>query len=241
MLNDYPSVSRTKMAAPVQQSTVIHIRDLTPSVRELTLATEQAIHFSPGQWVSLKLPVGERPPLVRAYSMAEPVSTSGKLVLVFDRVPNGLGSGYLFTLKPGQKIPVSGPYGRFVLPEPLTKDLLFIARFTGIVPIRCIMQDLRKRGPLPRTTLIYIAPCREELIYDGEFRQLAATESFRYHPLLEDDSNRQSEYDIVRAMIQNHRDVLPMVAGTKAFLRPLRARLSEMGFERREIKHESYD
>jgi NAD(P)H-flavin reductase len=229
------------MAEPVQQSTVLHVRDLSPSVRELTLAPEQPIHFAPGQWLSLKLPLGDRPPLVRAYSMAEPESPSGKLVLVFDRVPNGLGSGYLFTLKPGEKVPVSGPYGRFLVPEALTKELLFIARFTGIVPIRCIMQHLRKSGPLPRTTLIYLAPSREELIYDEEFRQLAATQTFRYHALLEDDPRRQSEYDIVRAMIQNPQDVLPMVAGTKAFLRPLRARLSEMGFERRDIRHESYD
>src|SRR5437870_9178527 len=30
-------------------------------------------------------------PLTRAYSMAEPESPSGELVLAFDRVPNGLG------------------------------------------------------------------------------------------------------------------------------------------------------
>jgi hypothetical protein len=32
-----------------------------------------------------------------------------------------------------------------------------------------------------------------------------------------------------------------MLAGTKAFVRPLRTLLTEMGFERREIKHETYD
>lgn len=229
------------MAEPVQQSTVVHVRDLSPTVRELTLNPERPVHFAPGQWVSLKLPVGERPPLVRAYSMAEPESPSGQLVLVFDRVPNGLGSSYLCTLKPGQIVPLSGPYGHFVLPQSLTKELLFIARFTGIVPIRCIINKLKARGPLPRTTLIYVAPSRNELIYDDEFRQLATQPRFRYHALLEDVPGGQNEYDIVRAVIQNHRDILPMVAGTKAFLRPLRARLSEMGFERRDIRHESYD
>ena len=75
------------MAEATQQAAVVSVRDLTPSVRELVLLPlEQAIHFRPGQWVSLKLPVGARPPLVRAYSTAEPEAASGHLVLVFDQI-----------------------------------------------------------------------------------------------------------------------------------------------------------
>jgi NAD(P)H-flavin reductase len=233
------------MAELVQQGTIIHLRDLSPSVRELTLAAQQPIRYAPGQWVSLKLPVGPRPPLVRAYSMAEPESPSGQLVIVFDRVPDGLGSGYLFTLKPGDTVALSGPHGNFLLPQPLTKDLLFVARFTGIVPIRCIIQHLAGSGRLPPMTLIYSAPSRAELIYDDEFRQLvSAHQTFRYHPVLQDTLDHPDEqdiHDIVRSVVQTHRGVFPMVAGTKAFVRPLRAWLSEIGFERRAMRHESYD
>jgi ferredoxin-NADP reductase len=229
------------MAEPVQQASVISVRDLSPSVRELTLSPERPISYLPGQWISLKLPVGPRPPLVRAYTMAEPESPTGRLVLVFDRVPDGVGSGYLFAVKAGDIVTISGPHGHFVLPQPLTKELLLIARFTGIVPIRCIVRHLAESGPLPPITLIYGGPSQDELIYHDEFQQLrAGQKTFRYHPLPGQEGPSR-EHDLVRSVIQDRRGFFPMVAGTKAFVRPLRALLSELGFQRGDMRHESYD
>src|SRR2546422_777588 len=93
------------MGEPTQRAKVTRARMLSPTVRELVVVPlESKISFKPGQWVSLKLPVGERQPLTRAYSMAEPESSSGELVLAFDRVPSGLGSGYLVSEPTGDKI-----------------------------------------------------------------------------------------------------------------------------------------
>jgi ferredoxin-NADP reductase len=238
------------MAEPAQEAAVLSVRDLSPTVRELIISPrERHLHFAPGQWVSLKLPVGPRPPLVRAYSMAEPESSTGDLVLVFDRVPDGVGSNYLFTLQQGDTIMISGPHGNFRLPEPLTKDLLFVARFTGIVPIRCMIltlvndHDQARAGP--RMTLVYALPATDR-VYDEEFQALAESNSnFRYVPILSDLHHKQDavplDTDLLRTLVGDRRAVYPMLAGTKAFVRPLRTLLTEMGFERREIKHETYD
>src|SRR5436309_7743482 len=127
------------MGEPTQRAKVTRARMLSPTVRELVLLPlESKISFKPGQWVSLKLPVGERPPLTRAYSMAEPESSSGELVLAFDRVPGGLGSGYLSSVKERDELILTGPYGNFTVPRPLTVDLVLVARLTGLVPIRCV-------------------------------------------------------------------------------------------------------
>src|SRR2546425_12187086 len=148
---------------------------LSPTVRELVVVPlESKISFKPGQWVSLKLPVGERPPLTRAYSMAEPESSSGELVLVFDRVPGGVGSGYLSSVKEGDELILAGPYGNFTAPRPLTVDLVLVARFTGIVPIRCILRDLFG-GPVScQVTLIYGSPTQTERSYREELEEVAA-------------------------------------------------------------------
>ena len=120
------------MAERIQSATVLSVNDLTPQVRQLVLLpTVQNIAFQPGQWVSLKLPIGERPPLNRAYSMAAPATPSGELTLVLDRVPGGLGSGYLYTVKAGDEVLLSGPHGNFVLPKQLDRELILIARYTG--------------------------------------------------------------------------------------------------------------
>src|SRR5206468_1714292 len=121
--------------------------------------------------------VGEHQPLNRAYSMAEPETASGHLVLAFDRVSHGLGSEYLFTLKEGDHVVLSGPYGNFVVPDPLTKDLVFVARYTGIVPIRCIIKHLFAAPQTREMTLIYGGPARAELIYHDEFTALSAVQT----------------------------------------------------------------
>ena len=52
-------------------ATVLSATDLTPHVRQLIVLPKfQKLAFLPGQWVSLKLPLGPKPPLNRAYSMA---------------------------------------------------------------------------------------------------------------------------------------------------------------------------
>ncbi len=105
------------MAEHIQSARVLSATELTSQVRQLVvLPREQPIGFKPGQWVSLKLPVGTRPPLNRAYSMAAPATTSGELTLIFDRVTDGLGSSYLSQMKPGEELALSGPFGNFVLP-----------------------------------------------------------------------------------------------------------------------------
>src|SRR5687767_6831533 len=132
------------MPAETQETVVEQIVDLSPHVREIVLRRpEPPLSFAPGQWVSLHLPVGEKPPLIRAYSLARPEEETGSLTLCLDRVPDGLGSGYLFERQVGDPITLAGPLGNFQIPEPLDSDLLFVAHFTGIVPIRCMLLALK--------------------------------------------------------------------------------------------------
>ena len=139
----FDKTHRRIMAEHIQSATVLSATQLTSQVRQLVvLPREQPIGFKPGQWVSLKLPVGTRPPLNRAYSMAAPATATGELTLIFDRVTDGLGSGYLSQMKPGEELALSGPFGNFVLPPSIDRELILVARYTGLVPIRCMLKEL---------------------------------------------------------------------------------------------------
>jgi ferredoxin-NADP reductase len=234
------------MAEFTQAATVLSVNDLTPHTRQLVLLpTVQNIAFQPGQWVSLKLPVGIKPPLNRAYSMAAPSTSSGELILIFDRVPCGVGSNYLYTLKPGDVIPLSGPYGNFTLPRQLDRDLLLVARYTGLVPIRCMLKQLYAQQQTATILLIAVAPAEDELLFHQELLTLAATHpGFRYLPFVAAEGEQQG-VDLARTMlmplIEKAPKVIPMLCGTKGFVRPLRTYLVESGYDRREIKTETYD
>ncbi|MGH7147704.1 MAG: ferredoxin--NADP reductase [Nitrospiraceae bacterium] len=234
------------MAELTQRATVLSVTDLTPQVRQLVVLPQmQKIPFQPGQWVSLKLPVGAKPPLNRAYSMAAPSTTSGELTLVFDRVIGGLGSGFLYQLKPGDDVHLSGPYGNFTLPKQLDLELLLIARYTGLVPIRCMLKQLYAQRQTGSVLLIAVAPAEDELLFHRELLTLAVTNSgFRYLPLVAAGGEQQGvdlTLLMLRPLIDNAPKVLPMLCGTKAFVRPLRAYFVDAGYDRKEVKTETYD
>lgn len=234
------------MAELSQPATVLSIEDLTPHVRQLVVLPKmQRVMFQPGQWVSLQLPVGIKPPLNRAYSMAEPPSPAGQLTLVLDRVPGGIGSSYLYGLKIGDDLLLSGPYGNFALPLPLDRDPLFISRYTGAVPIHCILKQLAASGALPQSSLITVGPAEDERLYHNELLALAAQHpSFRYMPVVVNGTDQEvveATLKLIRPLVTGRPKVTPLLSGIKGFVRPLRTYFMETGYGRKEVKTETYD
>ena len=235
------------MAREAQTTTVSAIRDVAPEVRELTLsAPPEPLEFAPGQWISLHLPVGERPPLVRAYSLAAPMSPSGELVLCLDRVPYGLGSDYLFGLKPGDEVTFAGPLGNFVLPDD-GGDLLWLARYTGIVPFRAMLLHLLRDPPAGRVHLVYSARGPEDLAYHGELFRAAEEHAWfeltalvdERHPDWTGRSGQTLEF--APGLLAGGARLTPMICGKREFVRPLRDFFYERGYEKRSVKWENYD
>jgi len=234
------------MAELTQPATALSVTDLTPHVRQLVLQPKtQRILFLPGQWVSLQLPVGAKPPLTRAYSLAEPPSPTGQLTLVFDRVPNGIGSNYLYELKTGDELLLSGPYGNFVLPLSFDRDPLFVSRYTGLVPIHCMLKQLAASGALPQSMLIAVGPAESEWLYHDELLALAARyPSFSYTPMVVNGTNQEVvevTAKLLRPVVIGRPKLMPLLSGLKGFVRPLRAYFVEAGYDRKEVKTETYD
>lgn len=235
------------MPQPTQQTFVQAYRDVAPGVREITLAPPAPpVHFAPGQWISLHLPVGERPPLIRAYSMAAPPSPSGELVLCLDRVPEGLGSDYLFGLRPGDPVTFAGPLGNFVLPQG-DGDLLWLARYTGIVPFRAMLLELARRAPRRKVRLVYSAPHPADLAYHSEL--VRAAEEHPWFDLLALVDTPDADWagctgpalDLLPQLLDDSGPVTPMVCGKREFVRPIRDFFYERGYEKRSVKWENYD
>jgi phenol hydroxylase P5 protein len=66
---------------------------------------------------------------------------------------------------------------------------------------------------------------------------------FRYLPLVasDDESAVALTLTMLRPLIEGTSHVLPMLCGTKEFVRPLRAFFVESGYERKEVKTETYN
>ena len=157
------------------QAAVDHIRDLTHDVRELGLRLREPkdIRFKAGQFISFNLtpPGGERL-VIRPYSIASPPDESDRITLVFNRVPGGRGSTYLFNLKEGDPVAFEGPQGSFYLRE-RTRNVLFVATGTGIAPIRSMLLDLMNHGYTESASLYWGLRNQRDVYYQQEFEALA--------------------------------------------------------------------
>ena len=127
-------------------------------------------------------------PCTRAYSMANHPA-EGNIVTLnvriatppFDRkrggfakVNPGVSSSYIWSLKPGDKVKVSGPYGEFHIKD-TDKEMMFIGGGAGMAPMRSHIFHLFKTLHTQReVSFWYGGRSLKELFYTDEFRQIAA-------------------------------------------------------------------
>ena len=150
------------------------VRDLTHDVREieLRLIEPATIDFQPGQFVSFEIERTDRPlAITRAYSIASSPLSGRGIELVLNLVPGGIGSGYLFSLREGDRTAFRGPFGSFVLTAGV-RDLLFVATGTGIAPIRSMLWWLAEHGDRRPITLFWGLRSERDLFYQDELREL---------------------------------------------------------------------
>jgi Na+-transporting NADH:ubiquinone oxidoreductase subunit F len=137
-----------------------------------------------------------REPVSRAYSMANYPGEKG-LIMLNVRIatppphspdaPPGVMSSYIFGLKPGDTVTVSGPFGEFFAKDSQA-EMIFIGGGAGMAPMRAHIFDQLKRLDSKRTiSYWYGARSRKEMFYVEDFDALQADhDNFRWQVALSD-------------------------------------------------------
>ncbi len=141
--------------------------------------------------------------IFRAYSMAN-YPAEGDIVLLNVRiatpppgknVPPGIASSYIFNLKPGDKVTVSGPYGEFFIKD-TEREMIYIGGGAGMAPMRSHLFHLFETLKTGRkVSFFYGARSLREMFYDDQFKKIAEKfPNFNYtvalsEPLPEDNWN----------------------------------------------------
>jgi phenol/toluene 2-monooxygenase (NADH) P5/A5 len=189
--------------------TVTRIVSLTPTIKAVFLKLDKPIEFQAGQYVQLRIPGLDQG---RAFSIANSpgeVERSGEIELNVRIVAGGAGTGYIHErLATGDRLQLSGPYGRFFVRRSARRPLVFMAGGSGLSSPRSMIVDLLEGGFSLPITLVYGQRCGDELYYDAEFRALAATHpNFSYLPTLSNedaDSGWQGERGFVHDTARRH-------------------------------------
>jgi Na+-transporting NADH:ubiquinone oxidoreductase subunit F len=142
--------------------------------------------------------------ITRAYSMANYPLEKGILLFTIrvafppdyrEDIPPGVMSSWVFNLKPGDAVTVSGPFGEFFARD-TKNEMVFVGGGAGMAPLRShIFDQFLRLHTNRKVSYWYGARSLREAFYVEEFEKLAAEHpNFTWHlalsePLPEDDWN----------------------------------------------------
>ena len=138
--------------------------------------------------------------VLRAYSMANYPDEKGRIMLNVriatppkEGLPPGKMSSYIFNLKAGDKVTISGPFGEFFVKD-TDAEMVFVGGGAGMAPMRShIFNQLKSVKTKRKMSFWYGARSTREVFYQQDFDQLAAeNDNFVWHvaqsdPLPEDN------------------------------------------------------
>ena len=199
--------------------------------------------------------------VIRAYSMASYPAEGNKLMLNVriaspppwkPDAPPGIASSYIFNLKPGDEVELSGPYGEFFTKE-TEREMVFIGGGAGMAPMRSHLYDLLKTNNSQRKiSFWYGARSLREMFYDDEFKALAEIyPNFSYQvglsePLEQDNWDgpvgfiHQILYD---NMLKNHEDPTELeyyMCGPPPMIDAMDKMLYDLGVEKDMIAYDEF-
>ena len=131
-------------------------------------------------------------PEFRAYSMANHPAEGNRVMLnvristppppLWNDVPPGIASSYIFNLKPGDKVTISGPYGEFFIKEKSEREMVYIGGGAGMAPMRSHLFHLFHTEKTNRkVSFWYGARSKREMFYDDDFVDIKSKfDNFKY-------------------------------------------------------------
>ena len=133
---------------------------------------------------------------IRAYSMANYPGEEGIIMLNVRiatppprdlSLPCGKMSSYIFSLKAGDKVTISGPFGEFFAKE-TENEMVFVGGGAGMAPMRShIFDQFRRLHTTRKVSFWYGARSKREMFYVEDFDTIAKeNENFEWHVALSD-------------------------------------------------------
>jgi len=151
-------------------------------------------------------------PTLRAYSMANYPEEEGIIMLNVRiatpppgrlHLPAGKMSSFIFSLKAGDKVTISGPFGEFFAKE-TENEMVFIGGGAGMAPMRShIFDQLKRLNSKRKMSFWYGARSKREMFYEDDYNGLAAeNDNFDWHVALS-DPQPEDNWDGMTGFIHN--------------------------------------
>lgn len=216
-------------------------RSLTPTTQELVFEPSVPVHFNPGQFMELTLPLarmdfrGER----RSFSVTSLPGADKVTFGVKFYHPSSAFKNALKTIKKGTVLAVANYGGDFVLPADTTKPLLFVAGGIGVTPFISQLKAVKQAREERDITVVYCISSADELAYQKVLEKSGANiviispekpksmpKNWKYVK-----GSRLTETTLEKALTDVHRRHA-FISGPPPFVRSVRSLLRKNGIRR---------
>ena len=198
---------------------------------------------------------------IRAYSMAN-YPAEGNIITLNVRIATppmdrtthkwmnvspGISSSYIFSLKPGDKVRMSGPYGDFHIQD-TDAEMLYIGGGAGMAPLRAqILHLFRTLHTGRKVSYWYGARSKKEIFYEEDFREIEKQfPNFSFHIALSDPQPEDNwtgytgfiHQVILDNYLKNHEapeDVEYYMCGPGPMANAVKTMLENLGVERSQL------
>jgi ferredoxin--NADP+ reductase len=217
--------------------------ETTDEVRHIVLnVADSTFHYIEGQSVGVLVPGPHEfgnPYHMRLYSIASSrqgeeqnmaeISICVRRCFYIDEVSGerypGVASNFLCDRQPGDKIQLTGPYGRhFMPPRDKTANLLMIGVGTGIAPFRAFMKHIyeERREWLGKVRLFYGARTGMDLLYMNDKNKDLANyydkETFKAFESLSPRPHVDEPEDFGKSLRENKGEVWDLIKDPKTYV-----------------------
>jgi 3-ketosteroid 9alpha-monooxygenase subunit B len=173
-------VTDEPLGSHVLELQVADVVEETADARSLVFAVPDGVdipadrlRYSPGQFLTLRVPSERTGSVARCYSLCSSPFTGDALTVTVKRTADGYASNWLCDhARVGMKICVLAPSGTFV-PKTLDQDFLLLAAGSGITPMMAICKSALSEAS-GKVVLIYANRDENSVIFGGALRELSA-------------------------------------------------------------------
>jgi 3-ketosteroid 9alpha-monooxygenase subunit B len=139
----------------------------------------ERLRYSPGQFLTLRVPSDRTGSVARCYSLSSSPHTGDPMTVTVKRTVDGYASNWLCDhAQPGMRVHVLAPSGTFV-PTTLDTDFLLLAAGSGITPMMAILKSALAEGT-GHITLVYANRDEDSVIFAATLRELAGAHPGRF-------------------------------------------------------------
>ena len=237
---------------------VIDIVKLSPTTNSIKLDLKgEKFEFIPGQFIILEIDLvktgkfnvkGKEPIQKRCYSISS-IPMDNYLEVTVKVTENGLVSNYLINyLKKGEKIKVSGPYGKFYFDKNDTKkNVNLISMGSGACPLYSILKHIKKKNIPVRVHYLFSASYENELLWKKEIEKMASEAITYEFTITRENPNwwkgnlGRINKEMIEKGIKSKAETDFYLCGSPEFVRGIIQILREIGIDDKSIKKEIYD